>query len=281
MLFGVLHATLVFVGDILMMYALLSFLLRPLLSAPAGTLRRAFVASLAIAALGFGLLAAAAAAVPPLPPVPPAASGYLGSFGDSVIQRLLDLAWVIPFGALFNAPLAFAGMVAGIAVARAGVLVRPDLLAVRLSRHRVALLLAAIIGNTAFAAFGQRTDAWAAMGLAGLLVGAPTGAACWLLLATRLLAGTGPAVRLLAAAGRMSLTIYLGQGIVGNVIFLGWGLGWFGMVGSAALLGLAVAIWLALALATRAWLRRFVEGPDEWLLRCIVAARWRPLARVA
>jgi uncharacterized protein len=279
MLFGVLHATLVFVGDILMMYALLSLLLRPLLSAPARTLRRAFVASLAVAALGFGLLTAAAAA--PLPPVPPAASGYLGSFGDSVTQRLQDLAWVIPFGVLFNAPLAFAGMVAGVATARAGVLVRPDLLAARLSRHRVALLLAAIIGNTAFAAFGQRTDAWAALGLAGLLVGAPTGAACWLLLATRLLAGTGPVVRLLAAAGRMSLTIYLGQGIVANVIFLGWGLGWFCMVGSAALLGLAMAIWLALALATRAWLRCFAEGPDEWVLRCIVAARWRPLARVA
>lgn len=280
LLFGVAHAMLVFVGDILMLYALLSLLLLRVVGAPPAALHRTMRVTLVVAAIGFLLLTVIAVSLGP-PEAMAAANGHAGSFADGVRQRLSELVWVIPFGLLFNGPLAFAAMLAGIAAARAGLMARPALLAATVSRRRWLLVALALLGNAVFAATATRSDAWFLLALPALLVGAPAGACVWLMLASRSLAGHGRMLSLLAAAGRMSLTIYLGQGIVANVLFAGWGLGWFGSVGSAALLGVAAGVWLALALAASLWLRHFAEGPDEWLLRCIAAGRWRPFPRAA
>ncbi|MBK1827017.1 DUF418 domain-containing protein [Haloferula rosea] len=70
-----------------------------------------------------------------------------------------------------------------------------------------------------------------------------------------------------APAGRMALTLYLSQSLIGYLLFTGAGLGLFEKLGHAELLVLALAIFgLQMAFA-HLWLKRFKLGPLEWLWR--------------
>ena len=78
-------------------------------------------------------------------------------------------------------------------------------------------------------------------------------------------------------AGSMSLTVYLMESVVATTLAYGYGFGLFGRVGPAAGVGLAVAIWLGLALMARLWMSQFRFGPFEWLLRSITYGKRQPL----
>jgi len=71
----------------------------------------------------------------------------------------------------------------------------------------------------------------------------------------------------LRALGRMTLTVYCLQSILGSILF--YGLGYVGAFGLPALWGIAVGIWIITALFCRAWLARFAMGPAERLIRSI------------
>ncbi|HXG05094.1 MAG TPA: DUF418 domain-containing protein [Candidatus Binatia bacterium] len=71
----------------------------------------------------------------------------------------------------------------------------------------------------------------------------------------------------LVAVGRSALTNYLAQSVVCTSIFYGHGFGLFARIDRAHLLGLVVAIGLAQMVASVWWLRRFEQGPLEWLWR--------------
>ncbi|MBD3762056.1 DUF418 domain-containing protein [Rhizorhabdus sp.] len=70
-----------------------------------------------------------------------------------------------------------------------------------------------------------------------------------------------------ADMGRMALTLYLGQSLMGALIFSGFGLGLWNSLSWPALWLVALAILAVQALFARAWLRRFRYGPIEWLWR--------------
>lgn len=80
-----------------------------------------------------------------------------------------------------------------------------------------------------------------------------------------------------AAAGRMALTIYLLHGVIMNVIFMGWGLGFFGRFGPAKAMMLSVPIYLVLMMFSVWWMGRFRFGPAEWLWRTLTYARLQPM----
>jgi uncharacterized protein len=88
----------------------------------------------------------------------------------------------------------------------------------------------------------------------------------------------------LAAAGRMALTNYLGQSIVGAFIFYGFGLGLYGRATGYQLYLVVALVW-ALELAWSGWwLGHFQIGPFEWLWRSFIYRRpqsWRGPARTA
>jgi uncharacterized protein len=86
----------------------------------------------------------------------------------------------------------------------------------------------------------------------------------------------------LAPAGRMALTNYLLQSAICVVVFYGFGLGLFAEWSLAWLLAFAVLVYLAQMLLSWLWLRRFRQGPLEWLWRWqIKGARPTLLAREA
>lgn len=74
-------------------------------------------------------------------------------------------------------------------------------------------------------------------------------------------------MRVLAAPGRMALTNYLSQTVIGIIIFYGVGFGLYRGVSPWAFSGIAVAIFVVQVLWSRLWLRHFAQGPMESVWR--------------
>jgi uncharacterized protein len=81
-------------------------------------------------------------------------------------------------------------------------------------------------------------------------------------------------------AGQMALSVYLGQTVVGVLVFFGIGLGLLGRLGNSLTIPMGVALFVLQVWACRAWLARFRFGPIEWAWRSLTWLRREPL-RVA
>jgi len=122
-------------------------------------------------------------------------------------------------------------------------------------------------GGVLFASLGGDTNTWAT---AVSVVTAPFLAAAYVATLIRIMhAPWGAWVRkALAPVGRMALTNYLGQSLVGIILFSGIGLGLAGQVSPPLLIMLALAVFAAQVLISAGWLRHHRYGPAEYLLRC-------------
>jgi uncharacterized protein len=75
-------------------------------------------------------------------------------------------------------------------------------------------------------------------------------------------------------AGRMPLSNYLLQTLIGITLFYHWGFGLWGKVGPALDLVLAVAVFFVIQVPlSRWWLSRFQIGPMEYLWRVLTYGR--------
>ena len=83
----------------------------------------------------------------------------------------------------------------------------------------------------------------------------------------------------LAATGRMALTNYIGQSIIGTFIFYGFGLGLFGSFNRLMLLPVIVVIWLIQLWLSPIWLKHFRYGPLEWAWRSLSYRKLQPIRR--
>jgi uncharacterized protein len=276
---GVLHAALLFVGDILVTYALLGAALWMVRDWPDARLLALARVSVLAAAAAFALLAwsytaghdpASAAA-----DAEAARRAYAGGFGEALARRAHDLPAAAAVVLLFNWPLAIGALCAGLVAGRRGLLDDPARLADALPPLPL-LAAGAVVGNIAAAASYRLPGAWAPATYALLAIGAPCLAALYALAlarawrSRRLRAWIGAC---LAPAGRISLSNYLGQSLAANAVVAGWGLGLYASLRLAVLLPLALAI-AATGLALSALLlRRFRIGPAEWLLRAWTTGR--------
>lgn len=85
--------------------------------------------------------------------------------------------------------------------------------------------------------------------------------------------------RALAAVGRTALTNYLAQSVITTFVFYGFGLGLFGELSRADQLAIVFAVWVAQIVVSPLWLQRFRFGPAEWLWRSLTYWRLQPLTR--
>jgi len=91
-----------------------------------------------------------------------------------------------------------------------------------------------------------------------------------------------PALRArLAAVGRMAFTNYITQSILGTLVFYGFGLGLFGRVDRLGQTGVVLAIWVVQLAWSPWWLARFRFGPLEWLWRSLVYWKVQSMRRRA
>ena len=92
----------------------------------------------------------------------------------------------------------------------------------------------------------------------------------------------------LAALGRMTLTTYLTQSLVSTLVFYNWGFGLMNKVNLTGILMFTVALFSVQIAVSVWWLRRYQFGPAEWLWRSLaygrrlpwrIAPRWTPQNR--
>jgi uncharacterized protein len=91
----------------------------------------------------------------------------------------------------------------------------------------------------------------------------------------------GPLRGALAAVGRMALSNYLLTSLITTLVFCGFGLGLFGALSRAELMMVVISVWAFILLWSGPWLRHFTYGPFEWIWRCLVRGRIPPLRRPA
>lgn len=335
---GLLHATLLWPGDILVAYALLGFLLPLWAHRRPRTILRWVVALLVVYALlvaawtGLSLLAHVAADVDSGvrqqlddeaqhfdEDIRAALEVYArGSYAEATHRRLQDFGWSLLL--LTTAvPSIFAFFLLGSWLVRGGRLAAaaraapadppaaptpappgfsaetcPDppspapapTPALRwLSTWGLALGLLLNLGYAAGLARGNlaRPDAWSAAATLLLPFAQPLLSLAYAALATRSFhSPTGRRLLSpLAAAGRMALTNYLLQSLIGLLLFTGVGLGLYGRVGPALGLLLTFAVFAVQVWLSGVWLRRFRFGPAEWLWRSLTYGRVQPFLRPA
>ncbi|MFF1303129.1 DUF418 domain-containing protein [Streptomyces sp. NPDC058307] len=279
---GLVHAVLLFPGDILMTYAALGLILYGLRGlSPRAALRVAvcLVAGLAVLLLGYGLLTVAfTEPVTPAQYAPEAArsvAAYRGGFLSVVGAHLCELPTALGANLMYT-PDMLAAFLAGLAAAKAGLLERRGRDRRWLRGVVVRWLPVGLAGGvvTACCANGPLDNRWFLVGHAVSLLTAPAltaSYACGLLL---LLSVVHPAAtRVLAASGRMALTHYLTQSLVLALVFTGYGFGLYDRVGTAVVLGGCVMLYGA-QLAFGAWLMDRVRyAPAELALRRVTPTR--------
>lgn len=279
---GVLHAVLLFQGDILTAYALLGLVLLAMRGVRVGTALR--VAVLLTGGIGF-LLALAATGGTELVADPAAAlvagqrstEALQGGLGSIVVEHVRQLPAMVGT-LLVQGPLALSAFLVGYAAGRRRLLT--DVAGNRQLLHRVQQVgyPVGLAGGVVFASGGGTAN------LTGLTAGVLTAPLLAAAYAATLIeffqTDRGRrVVAVLAPAGRMSLSNYLGQSLLCVLVFTGVGLGLAGAVAPAVVVLVAVAIYVVQLAASAAWLARFRYGPMEWLLRAWTERRW-PRLRV-
>jgi uncharacterized protein len=291
--FGLAHAFLIWFGDILNIYALLGFVLLWFRRFSARTLLLSAVFFLTAPIWIYAMFLLYAQWVPSAPAAPPGSAaqfqavldGYAhGGYGDVVHSNglIYAFAWIrriYRFQLLRIVGMFLLGAWAG----KVGLVHARETWLPVLRRW---LLLGVLIGvpmNLAFAALGGN-DALLPASAQGLLsitlgsLGIPlltlAYVAAFALYWTRP-RGSG---HLLVASGRMALSHYLCQSVIAVTVFYGVGFGWFGKISFTSGILIAVAIYLLLAMACRAWLSYFPQGPMEALWRRLTYSRAQVVA---
>ena len=81
--------------------------------------------------------------------------------------------------------------------------------------------------------------------------------------------------RLFIPFGKMSLTNYIAQSVIGITLFYGFGFTLYGSTGATVCLLIALCIFSVLLLFSRLWLKTHRQGPLEWLWKKGTWMRWR------
>ncbi len=82
-----------------------------------------------------------------------------------------------------------------------------------------------------------------------------------------------------APYGRMALTNYVMQSVIGTFIYFGWGLGYIGQFGALISFLMGIGVILIQTLFSKFWLQNFRYGPLEWLWRCGTYVKWQPFRK--
>lgn len=281
---GSLHGSLFFSGDILLSYGLLGFWLWSWRHWPlAHLLRMALLCLCLAAALRLLLMSGGAdytsdAGV--LKEIAQAKQHYLGSFSAGLQQRLQD--WPLMLGVTFfvGGPHILSCFLLGYAAARQNLFADPERV-LRLLRPALPGLLALGLGGNLLYTLFQLPPGQALYAPASALqvLAAPALSACYVyaLLRWQLSERTPRLRAALQAAGRLSLSHYLGQALICSWVFNGWGLGQFGRWGALSCLLFALGLFALQVAVSPLWLRSFRLGPAEWLLRSWSTGRWQSL----
>ena len=307
---GCLHFFLLWWGDILRVYAIVSlFALLFVGLEPLALMKRAFLCFLlqflTVSAFIASLyLWGHAAAAPDAAdatregfatfmatlsdPASPAAQAeiatYRGTFTDILAMKAADFPGEWVWGFLFNAFETLGFMLLGMAMLKGGFLTGNwDAEQYRrTARHCFLIGLPPMMGLAAWVwASGFAPLASYGVALAWSLpfrIPLTVGWAALILWALARHRGSRLAGRI-AAAGRMALSNYLFTSLMMAAIFYGWGLGWFAQVRLSLLPLFVLMGWATILLWSQPWADRFALGPIEWLWRSLSSGQTQKIRK--
>jgi uncharacterized protein len=281
---GVLHIVLLYGGDILTTYALLClvlFWMRGVRDRTAIRVAAVIYGVVLLSALVSGLFLDSSAFLPTgaeaLAHAERATQAMRGGWGDVIGEHLDGLALLVVQSVSLQGPTALALFLLGMVAGRRRLLakVRGDEPVLR--RLQWIGFPVGIAGGVLYTIGGGNGDTLA---VTASIATAPLLTAAYV--ATLLRVMHNPRTTFLRAAlapaGRIALTNYLGQSLIGLLVFTGIGLGAAGSFSPLATTGLAVLVFAAQLTVSAWWLRRHQYGPAEWLLRWVTNGRrpaWR------
>jgi uncharacterized protein len=73
--------------------------------------------------------------------------------------------------------------------------------------------------------------------------------------------------RMFVPYGRMSLTNYIGQSLIGTFVYFGWGLSMYKYLGATISLLVGIVLFTLQLLLSRWWIAKYRQGPLEYLWR--------------
>ena len=288
-LIGLLHAHLLWFGDILFLYAVCGMLVYPLRRQPPGRLLAIGAATVAVAS---AILAGLQASLPSWPDealaevtlgawqptraiIDDAVATYRGGWLEQLPVRsasafAFETFMLVIWGGWRAGGLMLIGMG----------LYKLDVFGARLpGRFYAALVAAALVAGIPVEAYGVALDfefGWALDW--SLLQGRqfnywPSIAVGLGYVGLVMLACRTPALhratRPFAAVGQTALTNYLLQTVICTTIFYGHGFGLYGSVDRLGQLGIVIGVWAFQLVASPLWLQRYRFGPAEWVWRSL------------
>ncbi|MGW2214327.1 DUF418 domain-containing protein [Nonomuraea sp. NPDC001684] len=278
---GLAHGLLLWIGDILTLYAVLGLVLlalrglRPRTAVIAGS---SIIGVLTLFWLALAWLSTLdPAAGQPAAADPAAAARVLAlatggpldflTMQTELYPPLVAMIW------LFQGPTALAMFLFGLAAGKSRLLEglgqRPRLLA----RVQWAGFGAGLPGGLLYAWTSGRTGAVELLGGAVNTLTSILLAAAYVATLLRLIGRFPAAGRVLAAPGRVAASNYVGQSLLIALVFTGYGLALAGRLSPIAVMGVALVIYTVLVWASGRWLRTHRHGPVEYVLRRIT--NWR------
>jgi uncharacterized protein len=262
--FGLVHATLIWNGDILIEYALAGLVVLPLLYGPRWLLAAAALALLILYSTFY------VSRFVPFPDMPWMSRHVIearriyasGSFLEIARFRIDEIPAIAVLH-IWIFPRTLALFLTGALVWRTGVLQHAS--QKRWLPLGVAATAAAL---TPWVSTATATVTLALAYAAVIIVVAstPTGA--------RLLGWAAP-------LGRMAFTNYLVQSVIFGWVFYGYGLGLFGKLSVATALAFGIIVYVGQVFASRWWLGRYRFGLVEWVWRALMYGRRPPMRRLA
>jgi uncharacterized protein len=285
---GLLHAYLLWAGDILSIYALMGFLLILFRKKTNGALLKWVFVLLVIPILTYILLYVLFVAFAPPEITATIDAAQIDMWNEAIktvpqsgylqIITGYNLHYIVGrYAGLFlemRPPKILAMFLLGFYAYRRGFFQNLSSHQPFIRRVFVYGLILGLIGNVAFAALAgaEAVIPPSPAGIAGVVsyaFGVPALALFFIALVATLWqkAAWRRLLAFLAPVGRMALTNYLLQTVICVLIFYGYGFGQFGRFGAGAATLIALAIFLFQILMSALWLRYFSYGPMEWIWR--------------
>lgn len=307
---GLLHAVFLWSGDILTVYALMAFVLLAFRNVGDRALLRWAAVMLALPVAVYAVMwatgmnhplapppdaVAAPSVVPdasaggeaPFDPLQMMLTGYAGGYRDvllgnsiALFGRWMDLIITVRF------PKVLGMFLIGFWIGRVGLARAASAHTGLLRRVCVTGFLVGLPAN-AYLAWAVSRIAYLPADPAGFMyvlayaVGVPALSLAYAAGIALLLqrAGAARMLGVFAPVGRMALTNYLLQSLLGALIFYGYGLGLFGQVGPALAALIALGMFAVQVPLSHFWLSRYAYGPAEWLWRRLTYRTPFPMRR--
>lgn len=293
LLFGILHGTLIWYGDILTTYALVGLLLLPYIKRRPKTM---LIWSIALTLLvpllmtATGILGSAATreTSPGIGYSAPSEISQMivqyqeadrriyghGSLSEILNKRIADYQ-----SSFFNMILFFPQILGTFLLG--GFFAKKDLLG-RISEHRTFLVrfgsIGGLVGLLLEAPMLLNPSGNSYFEMLGMFIGAPLlmlAYVSWFTLAYRRWENR---LSFLSNPGRVGFSMYILQSVLCSLIFYSYGLGWFGSLELWQTTAVALVIYVLQIGLSTLWLRRYRTGPLEYVWRLLYRGKPRAIA---